>query len=99
MFDSISTQQTCRAAKEDINCTLPGYKEFATNPDIAGVGVHHSIPSDCIPTQSANIMQVVHAYEITACLTLIFATLLILVDGRDLFCSRSRYERLEEKEQ
>lgn len=97
MLNSISTQQTCKAANRAVNCSLPGPKGFATNPDIAGIGVRFSSAFVDIP--AANTTQVVYSYELTALLTLIFASLLMLVDFYDLFSSKSRYDRLEEKQQ
>ena len=99
MFSSISTQQTCRAANQTVNCTLPGPGEFETNADIAGIGVSLSILHADISTRLAKTEQVVYAYEVTALLTLIFASLLTMIDFLDLFCSSRRYERIQDQKE
>lgn len=39
MLNGIGTQETCKAANQAVNCSLPGPGGFETNPDIAGTGV------------------------------------------------------------
>lgn len=49
--------------------------------------------------QVANVTQVVNAYEITALFTLIFASLLLILDVVELYGTGSWKERLEEESQ